>query len=432
MGRHSCCYKQKLRKGLWSPEEDEKLMQHITKYGHGCWSSVPKLAGLHRCGKSCRLRWINYLRPDLKRGTFSQEEENLIVELHAVLGNRWSQIAVQLPGRTDNEIKNLWNSSLKKKLRQKGIDPNTHKPISEAENEENCSATINEKASEAPSDSKFVEAEKPKPPSSAMDRYLLIENNCNNTKTSQPTHEFFLNKFVTSLESSTSSCKPPDFSGYLNFQQLNYEPNTGLSMNPNATFFNPNSKSSGMISELNSTMTTILPSMSNSILTTPIHIKPSISIPSNNPPMSSYNINRVQNWDACTISNNGSTSNGSSSSSIEMQNNCSFFENNPFSWPQANCGKRERESQIHSVEGQPEDFKWSEYLQTPFSVGTSIQNQTAQDIYNETRPETHFTTDGVSISSISWHQNQQQQSLQASDVYSKHFQRLSTTFGQFS
>ncbi|KAL2513915.1 myb domain protein 61 [Forsythia ovata] len=136
MGRHSCCYKQKLRKGLWSPEEDEKLVHHITKYGHGCWSSVPKLAGLQRCGKSCRLRWINYLRPDLKRGTFSQDEENLIIELHAVLGNRWSQIAAQLPGRTDNEIKNLWNSSIKKKLRQKGIDPNTHKPLSEVDNYE--------------------------------------------------------------------------------------------------------------------------------------------------------------------------------------------------------------------------------------------------------------------------------------------------------
>ncbi|KAJ7009127.1 hypothetical protein NC653_007693 [Populus alba x Populus x berolinensis] len=121
MGRHSCCYKQKLRKGLWSPEEDEKLLRHITKYGHGCWSSVPKQAGLQRCGKSCRLRWINYLRPDLKRGTFSQLEENLIIELHAVLGNRWSQIAAQLPGRTDNEIKNLWNSCLKKKLRQRAL-----------------------------------------------------------------------------------------------------------------------------------------------------------------------------------------------------------------------------------------------------------------------------------------------------------------------
>ncbi|KAL0680193.1 hypothetical protein Bca4012_008174 [Brassica carinata] len=62
MGRHSCCYKQKLRKGLWSPEEDENLLNHINHHGHGCWSSVPKLAGLQRCGKSCRLRWINYGR----------------------------------------------------------------------------------------------------------------------------------------------------------------------------------------------------------------------------------------------------------------------------------------------------------------------------------------------------------------------------------
>nr|AXF54210.1 MYB3 [Cucurbita pepo] len=137
MGRHSCCFKQKLRKGLWSPEEDEKLLNYITKHGHGCWSTVPKLAGLQRCGKSCRLRWINYLRPDLKRGPFSQQEEDLIVELHSVIGNRWSQIAAQLPGRTDNEIKNLWNSCIKKKLKQKGIDPNTHKPYLDQETNNN-------------------------------------------------------------------------------------------------------------------------------------------------------------------------------------------------------------------------------------------------------------------------------------------------------
>ncbi|TVU20401.1 hypothetical protein EJB05_36608, partial [Eragrostis curvula] len=155
MGRLSCSgggggVQPKLRKGLWSPEEDEKLYNHIIRHGVGCWSSVPKLAGKHlahshtcrsapwllhwlqRCGKSCRLRWINYLRPDLKRGSFSQQEEDLILALHEILGNRWSQIASHLPGRTDNEIKNFWNSCLKKKLRQRGIDPTTHKPIAGA------------------------------------------------------------------------------------------------------------------------------------------------------------------------------------------------------------------------------------------------------------------------------------------------------------
>ncbi|XP_072987300.1 transcription factor LAF1-like [Typha latifolia] len=104
------------RKGLWSPEEDQKLRDHVLRHGQGCWSSVPAKAGLQRNGKSCRLRWINYLRPGLKHGMFSREEEETIMKLHAVLGNRWSKMATFLPGRTDNEVKNYWNSYLKKRV----------------------------------------------------------------------------------------------------------------------------------------------------------------------------------------------------------------------------------------------------------------------------------------------------------------------------
>ncbi|KDP43123.1 hypothetical protein JCGZ_26656 [Jatropha curcas] len=127
---HQCCSKQKVKRGLWSPEEDEKLIKVITTHGHGSWSSVPKLAGLQRCGKSCRLRWINYLRPDLKRGSFTAQEERTIIDVHRILGNKWAQIAKHLPGRTDNEVKNFWNSCIKKKLIAQGLDPNTHKLLS--------------------------------------------------------------------------------------------------------------------------------------------------------------------------------------------------------------------------------------------------------------------------------------------------------------
>ncbi|KAL3526539.1 hypothetical protein ACH5RR_011195 [Cinchona calisaya] len=132
MGRSPCCDKVGLKKGPWTPEEDQKLLAYIEEHGHGSWRALPAKAGLQRCGKSCRLRWTNYLRPDIKRGKFCVQEEQTIIQLHALLGNRWSAIATHLPKRTDNEIKNYWNTHLKKRLAKMGIDPVTHKPKTDA------------------------------------------------------------------------------------------------------------------------------------------------------------------------------------------------------------------------------------------------------------------------------------------------------------
>nr|XP_043620817.1 transcription factor MYB102 [Erigeron canadensis] len=128
MGRSPCCEKNGLKKGPWTAEEDQKLIDYIQKNGYGNWRTLPKNAGLQRCGKSCRLRWTNYLRPDIKRGRFTFEEEETIIQLHSVLGNKWSAIAARLPGRTDNEIKNYWNTHIRKRLLRMGIDPVTHNP----------------------------------------------------------------------------------------------------------------------------------------------------------------------------------------------------------------------------------------------------------------------------------------------------------------
>ncbi|CAJ1871268.1 unnamed protein product [Sphenostylis stenocarpa] len=429
MGRHSCCYKQKLRKGLWSPEEDEKLLNYITKHGHGCWSSVPKLAGLQRCGKSCRLRWINYLRPDLKRGAFSQQEENSIIELHAVLGNRWSQIAAQLPGRTDNEIKNLWNSCLKKKLRQRGIDPNTHQPLSEVENDKDKPLATERSNQKASNEVSVVEPPKQKPitttTSMPMDRYPLevsatskISSGNNNSST--------LERFGT-CHDNNSSITSSDMMGmgYFPFQHLNYGPNMGLTTaNPNSIplCFIPGSTSSQMMSELNSTML-------HSVFST--HVKPTASLQSNN-----LSSDAVQNWEGSTFSNNNnaSKSNGSSSCSIQLQSSTNFLDHSStITWGlQAESATKAENKDAHSshvvpLQSDQEDIKWSEYLNnTPFFLGTTVQqHQTTHPLYSdEVKPETAFIADE---SSTTWHHSQH---FQPSDIYSKDLQRFSVAFGQ--
>ncbi|GAQ89166.1 Myb domain protein [Klebsormidium nitens] len=107
-----------LKRGPWTKEEDAMLADYVQRFGPKDWSSVPMKTGLvNRCGKSCRLRYVNHLRPNLKKEAFSDDEEQMVIHLQAQLGNKWAAIAAQMPGRTDNEIKNLWNTRIKKRKR---------------------------------------------------------------------------------------------------------------------------------------------------------------------------------------------------------------------------------------------------------------------------------------------------------------------------
>ncbi|KAJ7975136.1 Myb transcription factor [Quillaja saponaria] len=112
-----------LRRGPWTLEEDNLLIQYIANHGEGSWNLLAKCSGLKRTGKSCRLRWLNYLKPDVKHGNLTPQEQLLILELHSKWGNSWSKIAQHLPGRTDNEIKNYWRTRVQKHAKHLKLNP---------------------------------------------------------------------------------------------------------------------------------------------------------------------------------------------------------------------------------------------------------------------------------------------------------------------
>ncbi|KAL6850421.1 hypothetical protein ACP4OV_021048 [Aristida adscensionis] len=418
MGRHSCCYKQKLRKGLWSPEEDEKLMNHITKHGHGCWSTVPKLAGLQRCGKSCRLRWINYLRPDLKRGAFSQEEEDLIVELHAVLGNRWSQIATRLPGRTDNEIKNLWNSSIKKKLRQKGIDPNTHKPLPEVDRSKAAPTISTERTSESsdinPSSGGILgnlshllseTAQSPELPP------VLGKHRRETTSFARlrvPPKELFLDQLASgndNIHSGRSTGRIANFP----FQQLLCYNSENCSTN--SPWFNQN-ESSG------STISTVMPPVSPSTLSTSTGLTRS----PDNPQSGGTGIHSTQfYWDTTNPSSSSTGSTGSNGLGFELQSTSSFLENGVFPWTDL---APDKSSQVQlEVE-----LKWPDLLHGTFTNTPATVHNLGHSLYEDVvKAESQFNMEGLCAD---WSQNlQPQQHLQVvSDLYDKDLQRMSLSF----
>ncbi|XP_007032859.2 PREDICTED: myb-related protein 305 [Theobroma cacao] len=178
------------RKGPWTPKEDKLLTEYVNLHGEGRWSSVARSAGLNRSGKSCRLRWVNYLRPGLKRGHLTPQEEGIIIELHALWGNKWSTIARYLPGRTDNEIKNYWRTHFKKKEK------------SSQKQEKRKAQTLKLKQQLQ------QQQPKPQPDKDEMKRVLPVQTEKANTKVSQVTEAQARPEMVFMYPTLEDQCLP--------------------------------------------------------------------------------------------------------------------------------------------------------------------------------------------------------------------------------
>ncbi|CAN4104875.1 unnamed protein product [Withania somnifera] len=211
-----------IKRGAWSEEEDNKLRAYVKRFGHSNWRQLPKYAGLMRCGKSCRLRWMNYLRPGLKKGNYNHEEEELIIKLHKELGNRWSAIATKLPGRSDNDVKNHWHAHLKKRVTmdQQLTDQSSQSAGSQTSNKiSECETTIGEMT--------YLSAETSRPLDDSSSDHDLYSNSSSHLNGLDWIEE---DNYMRSMEqfSSTNSLEPlPDsFSWPINStDNLQTEPN---------------------------------------------------------------------------------------------------------------------------------------------------------------------------------------------------------------
>ncbi|KAL2899082.1 Transcription factor MYB59 [Bienertia sinuspersici] len=137
---------EEVRKGPWTEQEDLQLVCFVGLFGDRRWDFIAKVSGLKRTGKSCRLRWVNYLHPGLKRGKMTPHEEKLVLELHSQWGNRWSRIARRLPGRTDNEIKNYWRTHMRKKAQEKKQEASPSSSSTTTTTTSNFSSSSNNRA----------------------------------------------------------------------------------------------------------------------------------------------------------------------------------------------------------------------------------------------------------------------------------------------